>query len=214
MRLRSFCHETDFSSSLLGLKGNQQSLHQSVRPFFEDAIGRDFQEPGKDGPTVIQHASCAMQEKDHGRIELRKCTVVDAEPHLRWLDPERQWAGLSSIVLIESERRTGENFETITTEQRFYVSSLPGVTNKDARRTARAIRNHWGIENCLHWVLDIAFREDDNRTRKQHGPQNLATLRHIAFNLLKRDNTVKAGIKARRHTAGWDNDYLARIIGI
>ena len=124
------------------------------------------------------------------------------------------WKGLASIILIESERRTGENFATVSNERRFYISSLSGVTKKDARRLARAVRNHWGIENGLHWVLDIAFREDDNRTRKQHGPENLATLRHIAYNLLKRDQSTKAGVKARRHAAGWDNDYLARLIGI
>jgi predicted transposase YbfD/YdcC len=199
---------------LLGLKGNQESLHEAVRLFFDDAIQRNFEEPGRDGPAVIQHASCELQEKDHGRIELRKCTVVAAEPHLRWLDPDGQWAGLASIILIESERRTGSDFEIVTTERRFYISSLPGLSKKDARRTARAVRAHWGIENCLHWVLDVAFREDDSRTRRHHGPENLATLRRIAYNLLKRDQTTKAGVKARRHAAGWDNDYLAQLIGI
>jgi predicted transposase YbfD/YdcC len=199
---------------VLGLKGNQESLQEAVRLFFDDAIEREYLEPGKNGRTVIQHAIYEQQEKDHGRIEHRKCTVVAAEPHLRWLDPESQWKGLSVIVLVESERRTGENFETVTTERRFYISSLPGQTKKDARRIARAVRAHWGIENCLHWVLDIAFREDDNRTRRHHGPENLATLRHIAYNLLKRDQTTRVGIKARRHKAGWDNDYLAQLIGV
>lgn len=199
---------------VIGLKGNQENLHNAVTLFFDDALKRNFLEPGKDGPTVIQHASFQEQEKDHGRIETRKCTVVSAAPHLKWLDPDGLWKGLASIILIESERRTGENFATVSNERRFYISSLSGVTKKDARRLARAVRNHWGIENGLHWVLDIAFREDDNRTRKQHGPENLATLRHIAYNLLKRDQSTKAGVKARRHAAGWDNDYLARLIGI
>ena len=130
------------------------------------------------------------------------------------MDPDGLWKGLASLVLIESERRTGKNFENVTTERRFYISSLPGLTKKDARRSSRAVRNHWGIENSLHWVLDIAFREDENRTRTHHGPENLATLRHMAYNLLKRDQSTKAGVKARRHAAGWDNDYLARLIGI
>jgi predicted transposase YbfD/YdcC len=199
---------------VVGLKGNQENLHEAVALFFDDALKQDFVEPGKDGPTIIQHVSFQEQEKDHGRIETRKCTVVSAEPHLTWLDPDGQWKGLASIVLIESERRTGRDFENVTTERRFYISSLPGHTKKDARRLARAVRHHWGIENSLHWVLDIAFREDENRTRKHHGPENLATLRHIAYNLLKRDKTTKAGVKARRHAAGWDNDYLAQLIGI
>lgn len=199
---------------VLGLKGNQENLEEAVRLFFDDATKRGFTEPGRDGPTPIQHASCEQLEKDHGRIEYRKCTVVAAEPHLLWLDPKRQWTGLASLILIESERRTGEGFTNVTTERRFYISSLPGLSRKDARRAARAVRAHWGIENCLHWVLDIAFREDDNRTRKHHGPENLAALRHIAYNLLKRDQLTKAGVKARRHKAGWDNDYLAQLIGI
>jgi predicted transposase YbfD/YdcC len=201
---------------LLGLKANQPALHEAVRLFFEEAISREYKDLGfqERGHVPIQHASCQQQEKDHGRIEKRRCTVVDAGPHRQWLDAKGEWAGLASIILIESERRTGQNFEQVATERRFYVSSLPGRTAKDARRAARAVRAHWGIENCLHWVLDIAFREDDCRTRKNHGPANFATLRHLALNLLKRDNTVKAGIKTRRHAAGWDQDYLAQLIGI
>ena len=199
---------------VIGLKGNQENLHKAVTLFFDDALKQNFREAGNDGPVIIQHACFQEQEKDHGRIETRKCTVVAAAPHLHWLDPDSQWTGLSSIILIESERRTGENFATVSNERRFYISSLPGSSTKDARRLARAVRNHWGIENCLHWVLDIAFREDNNRTRKHHGPENLATLRHIAYNLLKRDQSTKAGVKARRHAAGWDNDYLSRLIGI
>jgi predicted transposase YbfD/YdcC len=199
---------------VIGLKGNQPALQEAVRLYFEDSQLLGFQEVGKEGRQPIQHAFYQEQEKDHGRIELRKCTVIAAEPHLKWLDPDKQWAGLNTLIMIESERRTGVNFEEVTSERRFYISSLSGRTNKDARTLSHAIRAHWGIENSLHWVLDIAFREDDCRTRKDNGPENLATLRHIAYNLLKRDQTTKAGIKARRHKAGWDNEYLARLIGI
>ena len=201
---------------LLGLKGNQQALHDAVRLFFEDALNREFKDFGLEdnGHKLIQHATWQQTEKDHGRIEKRRCTVVDAEPCREWLDPKAEWKALASIIMIESERRTGENFEHIVTERRFYISSLTGRTTKDAKRAARAVRAHWGIENCLHWVLDIAFREDDCRTRKNHGPQNFATLRHLALNLIKRDTIVKAGVKARRHMAGWDHDYLAQIIGV
>lgn len=201
---------------LIGLKGNQQTLHDAVRLFFEDAISREFKDIGitEQGHKLIQHASWKEQEKDHGRIEQRRCVVVDAKPHMAWLDPKEEWSRLTSIIMIESERRTGQHFENVANERRFYISSLAGNTTKDARRAARAVRAHWSIENCLHWVLDIAFREDDCRTRKNNGPQNFATLRHIALNLIKRDTSVKAGVKARRHNAGWDNDYLAKLIAI
>ena len=111
--------------------------------------------------------------------------------------------------MIQAERRIGDK---AACETRYYITSLPGATSRAARRLARASRAHWGIENSLHWVLDIAFREDDCRVRKNHGPENFATLRRIAFNLLKQEKTAKMGVKARRHRAGWDNDYLAVVL--
>ena len=95
-----------------------------------------------------------------------------------------------------------------TRELRFYISSI----KNDAKLFAKSVRSHWGIENSLHWVLDVAFREDESRVRKNHGPENMATMRHIALNLLKQDKTAKIGVNGKRLKAGWDNDYLANIL--
>jgi len=108
-------------------------------------------------------------------------------------------------VRLESERRVGD--ET-TTEVRYYLSSLAG----NAQKVLRAIRRHWGIENSLHDVLDVAFDEDDCRIRKDHAPVNMATLRHMALNLLRKEATCKNGIAAKRSKAGWDNAYLRKVL--
>jgi len=98
----------------------------------------------------------------------------------------------------------------VSAESRYYISSLDG----DAQRLLSAVRGHWGIENSLHWVLDIAFREDDSRVRVGHAPENLAVIRHIALNLLKQEKSLKVGVNAKRKRAGWDNDYLLKVISI
>ncbi len=108
--------------------------------------------------------------------------------------------------LVESERRLPGQAPTV--EQRYYLLSLDG----DVERFARSVRSHWGIENQLHWVLDVAFNEDASRVRKDHAPENLALIRHIAINLLRQDTSTKVGIKAKRLKAGWDNVYLSRIL--
>ncbi len=106
---------------------------------------------------------------------------------------------------VESERQLNGH---VTIEQRYYIASI----ENDAQRFAWAVREHWGIENCVHWVLDIAFREDDSRVRTGHAPENLAVLRPIALNLLRQDNTTKLGIQNKRLKADWDEAYLARIV--
>ncbi len=116
-----------------------------------------------------------------------------------------EWKGLGAIAMVQAERRMGEHS---TVERRYFITSLEA----DAPQLLRAVRGHWGIENQLHWVLDVAFREDDCRLRKGNGAQNFAVLRHIALNLPRREKTAKCSIHSKRLKAGWDNDYLFKIL--
>jgi predicted transposase YbfD/YdcC len=107
--------------------------------------------------------------------------------------------------MVTAERCQGNR---VSVETRYYISSL----ESDAQRFLRATRSHWGIENRVHWVLDVSFREDESRIRTGNAPENLAIVRHMALNLLRQDRTSKASIKAKRKLAGWDNDYLLSIL--
>ncbi len=115
------------------------------------------------------------------------------------------WQGLKTVVLVRAEQQRGHK---TTIEDRYYISSLSGA----AEKMLQVVRGHWSIENSLHWVLDIAFREDDCRIRKGHGAQNFAVLRHLALNLLGQDTTAKCGINAKRKKAGWDENFLLNIL--
>lgn len=126
--------------------------------------------------------------------------------HLAYLRRQTRWAGLQSLVMVRRERRVGRK---VSTETAYFITSLPN----QADLLLKAVRAHWGIENGLHGVLDIAFREDDSRARLGHSAENLAVLRHIALNLLKHERTAKVGVKAKRLKAAWDDDYLLRVQG-
>jgi predicted transposase YbfD/YdcC len=183
---------------VLALKGNQENLHDDVRRFFEYAAARRFE------ATLHQEYLC--RDNDHGRIETRRLVQVDlAHLESRWADVQQQWAGLSSLLMLQSERQIGQK---TTTETRYYLCSLSG----DAKKAAHAVRQHWGIENSVHWVLDVVFDEDACRIRKDHGPQNFAVLRHMALNLLPQEKTNKRGIKAKQKRAGWDNAFLTKLL--
>ena len=181
---------------VFSLKGNQGNLHKEVRLLFEDAK--------KDGFKDLTHDSFTTVDGEHGRIETRRYTTV---ADLDWFEDKDKWAKLTSFGMIESEREVDGH---ITLETRYFISSLPS----DAKRFAEAARGHWAVENSLHWCLDIAFREDDSRVRSGHAQENLATIRRLALNLIKQDSQRKIGVKASRKRAGWDMDYIKKLLGI
>lgn len=181
---------------VLCVKGNQESLHEDVKWFFDEC--GDFE--------GIDHTYYESVEKDHGRIEVRKCWAVEDE--VKWLGIDKKWKGLRSIAAIQAERIIrGESSK----EMRYYISSLPG----EAKKIALAAREHWAIENSLHWVLDVTMNEDMSRVRKDNAPENLATLRRIAINMLRKDKTPMKGrpsIRRAMKRAGYLNCCLEQIL--
>ena len=172
------------------LKGNQETIHEEVKLYWQD---EKLKQEADHYETV---------EKGHGRMEKRSYRITS---DIEWMDAKPDWAKLKSIGMVESERTIGEESSI---ECRFYLTSL----DADAKEFARAVREHWGVENGLHYVLDISFREDECRVRQGHAAQNFALLRRLALNLLKRDRTSKVGIKARRLKAGWSTHYLESVL--
>jgi len=179
---------------VLSLKGNQTRLHEDIVTFFADAQARDCRD--------LAHTTAETVDGDHGRIEVRRAWATD---DLSWLTDRRRWAGLRSVLRVDSERTVGTH---TTRESRFFISSLA----PDAAHLARIVRGHWAIENGLHWVLDVAMRQDHTRIRTGHAPENLAILQHLALNRLKQERTEKLGVENKRLLSGWDHDYLLRVI--
>lgn len=176
---------------ILALKGNQSTLHEDVRLFFE--------EKSKEVPWNCHSTT----DGEHGRIEERSCTVTD---NIAWLKERHGWQGLQTIVQIKAKRthkKTGKAEE----ETRYYISTLP----PDAAKIMASVRAHWSIENNLHWCLDVTFREDACRTRKDHAALNLAVIRHTALNLLKR-STAKLSIKKKQCKAAWNEQFRENLI--
>ena len=192
---------------VLALKGNHAVVHAEVKTFL-DATVAETAPPrpvgAKLSPAAATLAKLETVEKDHGRLETRRyyqSVAVD------WFADRAKWAGLRSVGLVEAIREIGGER---TVERRYYLSSLP----LDVATFARAVRGHWGVENKLHWVLDVCFREDQSRARAGYAAENLATLRRLALNLLKRETTKKRGIKGKQLNAGWDHAYLLRLLGV
>jgi predicted transposase YbfD/YdcC len=180
---------------VITLKKNQSGLYQRVEALFKEALKKQYQ-----GFVFSSHREA---EQGHSREETRYCMMLsDIQAQI---DPAEKWLDLQSIVRLDSMRVVKGK---ATIETRYFISSLPN----NAKLLADSIRQHWGIENSLHWVLDVAFREDDSRIRKDNAPQNFAVLRHIASSLLQQDKSVKTGIKNKRLKAGWDNEYLAKVL--
>lgn len=183
---------------LLALKGNQSNLQEEVIEAFEKF---DAQKVATQDQTL---------QVDHGRIEERKCYAVAAKDYLSPGESVK-WKDLVTIVKIESYTtyKNGKKVGQQDYQVRYYISSLP---HEDAKRINHAVQSHWGIETKVHWVLDIAFREDDCRVRKGHADENFAIARHIALNKLKKEQSCTRGIKAKRKKAGWSDEYLLSVL--
>lgn len=179
---------------ILALKGNQDSLYMEVIEVFQQAVETNF--------TGVEFDSYETEERGHGRVETRRYWMIRS---LDVLPDIRGWKHLNAIGMVESERRIGDE---VSTEIRFYITSL----DCNAERFAKTVRNHWGIENSLHWILDVAFREDESRIRIGHAAENMSILRRLTLNLIKQEKSTKLGVKVKRRRAGWDNDYLLTLL--
>ena len=181
---------------VLSLKENQGRLFEDVQLLFADLEKSQYKAYPFDYDKTVN--------KNHGRIETRQCwTISDPEVH-RYLRGFENWKSLATVSRIRAQRQIGEEKSC---EDRYHIASITG-----AKKVLWAVRSHWGIENELHWTLDVAFDEDRCRVRKDHGPENFALLRHMALNLLKQEKTGKGGIKAKRLQAGWNEDYLIKVL--
>ena len=181
---------------VLSLKDNQGHLYEDVQHLFADLEDSQY--------TAYPFDYVKTVNKDHGRIEIRECWTISDPEVLRYLRGFANWKNLTTVSRIRAQRWIGEEKSS---EDRYHIASITG-----AKRLLGAVRSHWGIENGLHWTLDLAFDEDRCRVRKDHGPENLALLRHIALNLLKQEKTCKRGIKGKRLLAAWNQDYLLKVL--
>lgn len=189
---------------LLAVKENQPTLHAKVKRLMDEAI--------LDGFAGVRHGHHESSDDGHGRIEKRRVWVTN---EVNWLGEEllAQWPGLSSVVAVEATRQDlGDMSGKVTTERRYYISSHTGI---DAQTLGQGIRAHWGVENALHWCLDVSMNEDQCRLRVKHGAENFSRLRRIALNKLKRwevkrpsGTVMKIGIRLKQQACGWSRNFL------
>jgi predicted transposase YbfD/YdcC len=178
---------------LLALKGNQGTLREDVEIFVAEQKANGFKDT-----KVSRHETV---DGDHGRIETRTYTAIH---DVAWLQERHDWPGLKGVVMVESTREIGDKIER---ETRFYITSLVWL----ASQLGPAIRSHWAVENSLHWVMDMVFRDDECRVRTDHAPANFTTIKHIALNLIRKA-PGKDSFRLKRKVAAWDNEFLASIL--
>jgi predicted transposase YbfD/YdcC len=178
---------------ILAIKANQGTLYEDLGDLFEGFEANAYQ------GVVFQTAQ--QLSNGHGRDEYRQVWVVSEPEYRNFLRANKQWTKLHRLIKLVTVR----NEQTTT---RYFISSW----SASAQDFLQAIRDHWQVENGLHWVLDIAFREDESRIRKDHAPQNMALMRQLALNLLKQETSAPVGIAAKRKMAGWDNNYLLKVV--
>lgn len=182
---------------LLAVKKNQKHLYEDIEHLFKHAVPENFHAEGFDEARTV--------DKQHGRLEIRHCQCVSDSEWLDYLRSRHNWKKLCSVVRIWTERKIGRKKKR---ESRYYICSrvAPAADLLDGTRV------HWGVENNVHWVLDVIFDEDLNRARTGHAQENLATMRRIAINMLNQEQTRKESLKGKRQLAGWDEAYMERII--
>lgn len=181
---------------VLALKANQERLREDVQAWFDWAQARQWQD--------VPHSYHQTIDKGHGRLEIRRCWALSDPRAFEMLGHHEGWKGLESIVMLQRERRIGQSVQS---ETAYFISSLAA----EAQPLLQATRHHWGIENSLHWTLDITFREDEARLRTGHSAENFATLRRIAFNLLKR-HPARDSMKRKRFRAALDENFLLELL--
>lgn len=184
---------------VLAVKDNQAHLHEDLELFFRLAQQNDFQK--------VEHTYARQVNKNHGRLETRECWAISGEDSLQFLRDYDRWPGLTTLAMVRNRRELNGN---VTVESRYYISSLAN----EAATILKAARSHWGIENSLHWVLDVAMGEDDSRIRKDHAPENMALLRRVALSLLKQEKTLKRGVQGKRLKAAMNPSYLLKVLSV
>jgi len=181
---------------VLALKDNQGNLFEDVKLLFDDLEESEYK-----AYTFDYHKTV---NKGHGRIEIRECWTISEIANISHLRGYKDWEKLNTVSRIRAQRWIGEEKSC---EDRYHIASITG-----AKKVLNSVRSHWGIENGLHWTLDMTFDEDRSRIRKEYGAENLAVLRHIALNLLKQEQTSKRSIRGKRLLAGWDENYLLKVL--
>ncbi|MCP3870122.1 MAG: ISAs1 family transposase [Gammaproteobacteria bacterium] len=179
---------------VLALKGNQSGLHEAVAAVFEEADSVGYKDSSVD--------YFETSERSRNRAETRRHWTIKCDDSF---GHKKRWEGLNIIGMVECERTLND---TTTIEYRYYIGSI----ENNAQLFGKSVRDHWGIENKLHWRLDMGFREDESRIRKEHSAENFAVMRHFAINLLKQDKLTKLGVKNKRLKAGWDDDYRVNLL--